>query len=174
MHNPHSKDEDSVDAKSPRPTQPQRGSDKAARVHLGSLLKNQGKTLVGYGAAAKAATLLHMAGVDSRHLDYIVDRNTHKHGRYMPGIDVPIYDPAELVRRQPDYVLLLAWNLRNEIVSQQHEYLNAGGKILIPIPNWTVVDAGSASPVLPFTGQPGGVFAGPGDPKSSPNPVSFD
>ena len=102
-------------------------------------LKSQGKRIVGYGAAAKACTLLNYAGVGTGLIDYIVDRNVHKHGRYMPGVRLPIADPSRLIEDQPDYVLLLPWNLADEILAQQVEYRQQGGKFIIPLPKLEIV-----------------------------------
>lgn len=102
-------------------------------------LKAEGKTVVGYGAAAKACTLLNYAGIGTDLLDYVVDRNVHKHGRYMPGVRQPIKPMEEVLNQQPDYVLLLVWNLAEEILAAQQEYRDRGGKFIIPIPSLRVV-----------------------------------
>ena len=82
---------------------------------------------------------MNYAGIDGTLPDYVADRNVHKHGKYMPGVRIPI-EPAERIGRDmPDYVLLLAWNLADEIVRQQQEYRDRGGEFIIPIPEVRVV-----------------------------------
>src|SRR5262249_53180700 len=80
--------------------------------------KRDGKKIVAYGAAGKGNTLLNYCGIGTDFIDFVVDRNPHKHGKYTPGTHIPICDPAALREAEPDLVLILAWNLQDEIVRQ--------------------------------------------------------
>jgi SAM-dependent methyltransferase len=109
----------------------------ALRERLVSLLhelKASGKTIVAYGAAAKGATMLNYTGIGRDLLDFVVDRNVHKHGKLMPGCKLPILPTEALLQQQPDYVLLLAWNFVDEIVAQQQAFRERGGRFILPVP----------------------------------------
>lgn len=95
--------------------------------------KRAGKSVVGYGAPAKGNTLLNYCGVRSDLLEFTVDRSPHKIGKLLPGVRVPIHDPSALVERRPNYVLILPWNLRDEIMDQMAAVRSWGGKFLTPI-----------------------------------------
>jgi SAM-dependent methyltransferase len=98
-------------------------------------LKSSGKRIAGYAVAAKGTILLNSAGIDGRLVDYLVDRNRHKQGKYMPGVHLPVYDPQKLLESpSPDYLLVLAWNFKDEIMQQQQEYRQRGGRFIVPIP----------------------------------------
>ncbi len=102
-------------------------------------LKRRGKRIAAYGAAAKGTILLNALGIGTETVEFVVDRNVHKHGKRMPGVHVPILDPSELTGRMPDYTLILPWNFKDEILEQQAEYRARGGRFIVPIPYPRVV-----------------------------------
>lgn len=107
------------------------------RHHLVSMLrglKAEGKTIAAYGAAAKGATMINYAGIGTDLIDFVVDRNVHKHGKLMPGQHIPIRPAEALIEAMPDYVLVLAWNFADEIMAQQAEYRSRGGRFILPVP----------------------------------------
>lgn len=97
-------------------------------------LHEEGKTVAAYGAAAKGATLLNVLGAHVGHIRYVVDRNWHKQNKLMPGVHLLINDPSILDRDPPDYLLILAWNFKDEIMAQLASYSERGGKFIVPIP----------------------------------------
>jgi len=97
--------------------------------------KRRGKRIAGYGAPGKGNTLLNYCGIGRDFLDYTVDRNPYKQGKFLPGTHVPIYPPAALWDTRPDYVLILPWNLKDEIMEQVADIRSWGGQFLVPIPD---------------------------------------
>jgi len=96
--------------------------------------KRSGKKIAGYGAPGKGNTLLNYCAIRTDFLDYTVDRNPHKHGRFLPGTHVPIYPPDRIRETRPDYLLILPWNLKDEIIKQNGFIREWGGMFVVPIP----------------------------------------
>jgi len=100
--------------------------------------KRAGKRVVGYGAPGKGNTLLNYCGIRSDFVDFTVDRSPHKHGKFLPGTHIPIFSPEKLMEARPDYVLILPWNLKTEIMEQLQNIREWGGRFVVPIPEVTV------------------------------------
>lgn len=112
------------------------------KVDLNSLLKqlkSEGKSIAAYGASAKGSTLMNFCQVGADSIDFVVDRSTAKQGLYTPGNHLPILSPDKLSETKPDYVLLLAWNFKDEIARQQKSYLEQGGKFISPVPTPSII-----------------------------------
>lgn len=107
--------------------------------HLIIKLKNNGARIAAYGASAKGTTLLNYFGLDRTHLDFVVDRSPVKQGLFTPGTHIKIMDPTSLVNENISHALLLTWNFADEIRQQQQEFINRGGKFIIPLPEAYVV-----------------------------------
>jgi len=101
--------------------------------------KRDGRSIVGYGAPGKGNTLLNYCGIRTDLLDYCVDRNPYKHGRFTPGTHIPIYPPDRIDATKPDYLLILPWNLRDEIVAQMDHIRGWGGRFIVPIPEASII-----------------------------------
>ncbi|MDQ6962310.1 MAG: class I SAM-dependent methyltransferase [Mariprofundaceae bacterium] len=97
-------------------------------------VKQRGKRVAGYGAPAKGNTLLNYCGIGSELLEFTVDLSPHKQGKYLPGTHIPIFSPEKIIEEKPDYILILPWNLKNEIMDQMAIVRDWGGKFIVPIP----------------------------------------
>jgi SAM-dependent methyltransferase len=97
-------------------------------------LKHQGRRIAAYGAAAKGAVLLNACSIGAETIDFVADRSRYKQGRFMPGVHLPIVPPERLIEEMPDDVLLLTWNLADEILAEQVAYRARGGRFIIPVP----------------------------------------
>ena len=116
---------------------------RAARHELISFLidaKRSGTTIVGYGAAAKGNTLLNYCGIRTDLIDYVADRSPHKQGRFTPGTRIPIVAPERIAETRPDLVLILPWNLRDEIVEHMGHIGEWGARFVVPIPRVELID----------------------------------
>ena len=102
-------------------------------------LKQKGKRIAAYGASAKGSTLLNFFELADETFEFVADRSTYKQGRLTPGTHIPIVPPKSLVEKMPDYTVLLTWNFADEILAQQKEYREKGGKFIIPIPTVKIV-----------------------------------
>lgn len=115
----------------------QRRAQETKRNLLGCLidLKRQGKSVAGYGAPAKGNALLNYCGIRTDFLDYTVDRNPYKQGKFTPGTHIPIYGPEKIRETRPDYLLILPWNLKEEIMMEMEHIREWSGRFIIPIPD---------------------------------------
>jgi hypothetical protein len=102
--------------------------------------RRAGKSIAGYGAPGKGNTLLNYCGIRTDFLDYTVDRNPYKHGKFLPGTRIPIHPPEKLRETRPDYVFILPWNLKDEISRQLAYVRDWGGRLVVPIPEVEVLD----------------------------------
>ena len=102
--------------------------------------KKDGKTICGYGAPGKGNTLLNYCAIGTDFLDFTVDRNPYKHGRFTPGMHIPILPVEAIDVVKPDYILILPWNLKDEIIQQMHHVAAWGAKFVVPIPFVTIID----------------------------------
>jgi len=111
-------------------------------------LKRQGKKIAAYGAPAKGNTLLNFCGINADFLDFTVDKSPSKQGRFLPGTRLPVYHPDEIFQRRPDYIMLLPWNIKEEIMREMARVADWGGKFIVPIPKPAILspnDMGAGS-----------------------------
>ena len=102
--------------------------------------KRQGKKVAGYGAPGKGNTLLNYCGIGTDFIDFTVDRNPYKQGTWLPGSRIPVYTPEKIFEEKPDYIVVLPWNLKDEIIEQMADVREWGGRFVVPIPEVTVID----------------------------------
>ena len=102
--------------------------------------KNNGKTIAGYGAPGKGNTLLNYCGIRTDFIDFTVDRNPYKQGKFTPGTRIPIHPPERIREARPDYLFILPWNLKEEVMRQTAYIREWGGKFVVPIPEVKVFD----------------------------------
>jgi SAM-dependent methyltransferase len=100
--------------------------------------KREGKAIAGYGAPGKGNTLLNYCGIRTDFIDYTVDRNPYKQGKFLPGTHIPIFAPEKIIETKPDYVLILPWNFKDEIMDQMAGIREWGGRFVVPIPEVTI------------------------------------
>lgn len=103
------------------------------------MAQTEQKSVCAYGAPAKGNTLLNTCEVDTTLIAYTVDRSPHKQGLFLPGTHLPIFSPDAIQRTRPDYLLILPWNLKEEIMEQNRSIRDWGGKFVIPIPDLEVI-----------------------------------
>lgn len=108
-------------------------------LNLLKKLKTQGKKIAACGAPAKGNTLLNYFGIGKNYLDFIVDKSETKQGLYTPGIHLLVYPPEKIYQEKPDYLLILCWNIAEEVIEQLKNYHDAGGKFIIPIPKIKII-----------------------------------
>jgi hypothetical protein len=111
---------------------------KLALVEFLITAARQGKSVAGYGAPGKSATLLHYCGIGKDLIQFTVDRSPYKQGRFLPGSHIPIFHPDRIREAKPTYIIILPWNLKDEIMGQMEFIRDWGGKFVVPIPKVTI------------------------------------
>ena len=102
-------------------------------------LKKEGKVIAGYGAPAKATTLMYHFGIGPDIIDFIVDDAVLKQGLYSPGLHIPVYSSDAIYEHKPDYLVILAWNFATQIAKNHQIYLNNGGHFIVPLPEVRII-----------------------------------
>lgn len=101
-------------------------------------LKRSGREIVGYGAPAKATTLMHHFGIDESKISAVIDDSPWKQGLFTPGMGIPVHSAAWLAEQKPDYLLILAWNFADPIIANNLAFAESGGRFIVPLPNLTL------------------------------------
>lgn len=103
-------------------------------------LKQEGNTIIGYGASGRGTIIMNYCGIDSRYIDYVVDDAPQKHGYFTPGTNLPIvpWSFVEQQKKRPDYIILFAWSFTDEVLTKRQDYINAGGKFILPLPEVSI------------------------------------
>ncbi len=102
-------------------------------------IKTEGKSIAGFGAPAKATTLMYHFGIGTDEIDFIVDDSPLKQGLYTPGTHISVLPPDALYDRKPDYVIILAWNFAEQIMDKHYAFLEAGGRFIVPLPTLEIL-----------------------------------
>ena len=108
-------------------------------LNLLQSIKSEGKTIAGFGAPAKATTLMYQFGIDNKYIDFIIDDSPLKQGLYTPGLKIPVMSSDAIKLKKPDYLIILAWNFSESIVKKNNNFIEQGGKFIVPLPNLSII-----------------------------------
>tara|TARA_B100000989_G_scaffold246712_1_gene193909 strand:+ start:3214 stop:4464 length:1251 start_codon:yes stop_codon:yes gene_type:complete len=103
-------------------------------------IKSEGKTIAGFGAPAKATTLMYQFGIDKNYVDFIVDDSPLKQGLYSPGLKIPVLTSDAIKLNKPDYLIILAWNFSESIIKKNNDFIKGGGKFIVPLPKLSIIE----------------------------------
>ena len=109
-------------------------------LNLLQSIKSEGKTIAGFGAPAKATTLMYQFGIDNKYIDFIIDDSPLKQGLYTPGLKIPVMSSDAIKLKKPDYLIILAWNFSESIVKKNNNFIEQGGKFIVPLPNLSIIE----------------------------------
>ncbi len=112
---------------------------KSQLLNLLQSIKSEGKTIAGFGAPAKATTLMYQFGINKEYIDFIVDDSPLKQGLYSPGLKIPVMSSDAIKLKSPDYLIILAWNFSESIIKKNSDFIKQGGKFIVPLPNLSII-----------------------------------